>query len=119
MGYLGAVVFPIVPGQEDRVRNFGDEVAKHQDEWERLNREAGDWKHFAMFLQETPMGNFAINTWELEDPSKVRLAFTDTAYDQWWLDYIRDVFGLDIRNWPQDQPPPSPPPMVFEWRAGA
>jgi hypothetical protein len=41
MGYLGAVAFPIVPGQEDRVRNFGEEVAKHQDEWERLMRENG------------------------------------------------------------------------------
>jgi hypothetical protein len=116
MGYLGAVTFPIVPGQEDRVRNFGQEVAEHQDEWERLNREAGGWTRFVMFLQETPMGNFAINTWELEDPSKVRQAFSDTPYDSWWLDYIRDVFGLDIRNWPSDQPPPSPPPMVFEWR---
>ncbi len=117
MGYLGAVVFPVLPGQEDRVRNFGEEVAQHQDEWERLNREAGGWTQFAMFLQETPMGNFAINTWELENPSEVRGAFTDSAHDSWWLDYIRDVFGLDIRNWPTDQPPPSPPPMVFGWRA--
>lgn len=57
MGYLGAVTFPVLPGQEDRVRNFEQEVAQHQGEWERLS------------------------------------------------------------NWPADQPPPSPPPMVFEWRA--
>ena len=116
MGHLGAVFFPIVPGQEDRVRNFGDEIAQHKEEWERLMRENGGWKHFAVFLQETPMGNFAIQTWELDDPSQVRQSFGDSAYDAWWLDYLRDVHNIDVRNWPADQPPPSPPPMVFEWR---
>lgn len=116
MGYVGAAVFPVVPGQEDRVRNFGQEVGEHQEEWERLNREAGGWTRFNIFLQETPMGNFAIMNWELEDPSKVRLSFTDSAYDTWWLDFIRDVFGVDIRALPPDQQP-APPPMVFEWKA--
>ena len=117
MGYLGAVALPIVPGQEDRVRNFGQEVAQHQEEWERLNREAGGFTTWAMFLQETPMGNFAIQAWELEDPSKVRQSFTGSAHDTWWLDFLRDVHGIDLRNWSPDQPPPSPPPLVFEWRA--
>jgi hypothetical protein len=117
MAYLGASAFPVVPGQEERVRNFGQEVALHQEEFDRLNREAGGWKHFAVFLQESPMGNLAIMTWELEDPTKVRQAFTDSPYDNWWLDYLRDVLGIDIRNWPSDQPPPSPPPQGFEWRA--
>jgi len=30
MGYFGAAALPIVPGQEDRVRNFAREVAEHQ-----------------------------------------------------------------------------------------
>ncbi len=116
MGYLGAVALPVVPGHEERVRNFGKEVAEHQEEWERLNREAGGWKHFAMFLQESPMGNLAITTWEMEDPTAVRQSFTDSAHDTWWLDFLRDVHGIDIRNWPPGQPPPAPPPLVFEWR---
>ncbi len=117
MGYLGAVVLPIIPGQEERVRNFAQEVAQHQEEWERLNREAGGWTQFAVFLQETPMGNFAIQTWEVEDPSSVRQSFGTSPYDSWYQDYLRDVHGVDLRNWPADQPPPTPPPMVFEWRA--
>ena len=117
MGYFGAVALPVVPGQEDRVRNFGQELAQHQDEWERLNREAGGYTSFAVFLQESPMGNLAILTWEADDPSKIRMSFTDSPYDTWWLDYLRDVNGLDLRNWPADQPPPMPPPMVFGWRA--
>jgi len=117
MGYFGAVALPIVPGQEDRVRNLGEEVAQHKEEWERLNHEAGGWKSFAMFLQESPMGNLAITIWELEDPTQVRQSFTGSAHDAWWLDFLRDVHGIDIRNWPSDQPPPTPPSMVFEWRA--
>jgi hypothetical protein len=117
MGVRGVVALPIVPGQEDRVRNFGQEVAQHQEEWERLNRETGGWSRFEIFLQETPMGNFAIHSWELEDPTKIRQMFTDSDYDAWWLDYLRDVNGVDIRNWPADQPPPMPPPLVYEWSA--
>lgn len=116
MGYIGVAVLPVVPGQEDRVRNFGKEVAQHQEEWERLCREAGGFTRFSVFLQETPMGNFALQTWELEDPGKVRQSFTDSAHDTWWLDYLRDVHGLDLRNWPADQPPPTPPPLVFDWK---
>jgi len=115
MGYHGAVFFPILPGQEDRVRNFGQEVAQHHDEWEGLNREAGGFTSFRVYFQETPMGNFAIQTWEVQDPSRIRSAFTDSEFDAWWLDYLRDVHGVDIRNWPPDQPPPTPPPMVYEW----
>jgi hypothetical protein len=52
----------------------------------------------------------------MEDPTAVRQSFTDSSHDTWWLDYLRDVHGIDIRNWPPGQPPPTPPSMVFEWR---
>jgi hypothetical protein len=117
MSFMGAVALPIVPGQEHRVRNFGQDVEQHQEEWERLNREAGGFSSFRVFLQETPMGNLALQVYELEDPTKVRTAFTTSAHDEWWLDYLRDVHGIDLRTWPADQPPPTPPPMVFEWSA--
>jgi hypothetical protein len=41
--------------------------------------------------------------------------FTDTPCDQWWLDYLRHVHGLDLRTMPAV---PSPPLMVFDWQAG-
>jgi hypothetical protein len=62
------------------------------------------------------MGNLAVQTWEMEDPAAVRQSVTDSAHDTWWLDYRRDVHGIDLRNWPPGQPPPTPPPLVFEWR---
>jgi hypothetical protein len=116
VGYTGAVALSIVPGQEDRVRNFEQELAPHRQEWERLNREAGGWTRFSVHFQETPMGNFMVNSWELEEPEKVRQAFTDSPFDAWWLDFLRDVNGIDLRNLPPEQAP-TPPPLVFEWRA--
>ena len=115
MGMQGAVALPVVPGQEDRVRNFGQEVGAHQEEWERLNREHGGYTRYAVFLQETPMGNFALHTWEYDGPEGMRNAFTDSDHDAWWLDYLRDVNGIDLRNWPADAPPPTPPALCFAW----
>jgi hypothetical protein len=117
MGMLGAAVFPVVPGREERVRNFGSEIAEHLAEFERLNREGGKWTQFAVFLQETPMGNLAIITWELEEPENVRVAFADTPFDNWWQDYLRDVLGFDIRSFLADQPMPALPSTIYEWRA--
>lgn len=114
MGYLTAAAFPVLPGQIERVRNFGKELQPNLEEFERLNREAGDFRRFAIFLQESPMGDLAIYVFEAEDPRTVRGSFTDSAYDTWWLDFLRDVHGLDIRSLPEVPPPP---PMVYEWKA--
>ncbi|HJP65605.1 MAG TPA: hypothetical protein VKA30_04795 [Actinomycetota bacterium] len=114
MAYVTAAAFPVLPGQADRVRNFAKELEPHMEEFERLNKEAGDFRRFSVFLQESPMGDLAIFVFEVADPSKVRLAFTETPYDQWWLDYLRDVHGLDIRGMPEV---PSPPPIVYDWQA--
>lgn len=115
MSYLAAVAFPVLPGQSERVKNFGQEVEPHTEEFERLNREAGDFKRFSVFFQETPMGDLALFVLEFDDPSKMRTSFTDSAYDTWWLDYLRDVHGIDVRSLPEV---PGPPPMVFDWQAG-
>jgi hypothetical protein len=114
MSYVSAAAFPILPGQAERVRNFGAELEEHREEFERLNREHGVFRRFSVFLQESPMGDLALYVFELADPSTVRFAFTDTPYDTWWQDYLRDVHGLDIRALPAVPPPP---PVVFDWQA--
>jgi hypothetical protein len=112
VGYLSASVFPVLPGQKDRVKNFGNELAPHIEEFERLNRD-GTFTRFNVYLQETPMGDFAIWAFEVDDPTKVRTSFTDSAYDTWYLDYLRDVHGVDIRSMTEV---PNPPPLVYEWK---
>jgi hypothetical protein len=113
VSYLTCVVFPVLPGQKDRVLNYKQELEANLTEFERLNAE-GTFQRFAVYLQETPMGDFAIYAFEVDDPTKIRTSFRDSAYDTWYLDFIRDVHGLDLRTM---NPPPSPPPQVYEWKS--
>jgi hypothetical protein len=116
MGVLISYALPIVPGQEDRVRRLRDEMGPHIEEFERLNKEATVTR-FWSYLQETPMGNLAIYTMEVDDPSRIRpLVDAGTPYDEWWLDFTRDVHGMNLRNITPEQRPASPVP-VFMWPA--
>ncbi|MDQ3985931.1 MAG: hypothetical protein M3280_05475 [Actinomycetota bacterium] len=111
MGFLAAAAFPVLPGQSERVRKFGEELQPNIDEFERLNKET-TFTRFQVHLQEGPEGDLAIFVFEIEDPSKARSSFTDSAYDNWWLDYLRDVFGVDLRAMPEV---PDAPPPTFVW----
>jgi hypothetical protein len=114
MGTLIVAALPVLPGQSDRVRNFGKELEEHREEFERLNREATVTRYLS-YLQELPQGDVEIVVFEAEDPTKIRQYFTgDTPYDSWWLDYLRDVHGLDLRSIPEGQWPTGPAP-TFSW----
>lgn len=116
MGVLIPAVLPVLPGQSDRVRNFEKELAPHREQWERLNREATVTR-YNVYLQETPMGDLAIHAMEADDPSRIPRVFTDSSCDAWWLDYLRDVHGIDLRGVPLEKQP-APPPPVFLWAEG-
>ncbi|MDQ3881468.1 MAG: hypothetical protein M3295_10405 [Chloroflexota bacterium] len=103
-------VLPVVPGQEDRARNFQVEIREHWDEMVRLNGAAG-LKHWAVATQEGPQGALQIHMFEADDLSRLGRDFTDSAYDRWWLSYLRDVHGVDAAMMASMQPPP----VVFEW----
>ena len=115
MGVQIAVAFPVVEGQRDRVVNFGRELEPNLDEWERLNREATVTR-YGVWLQESPMGDLAIVVMEADDPTKIGRAFTDSAYDRWWLDFLRDCHGIALHGLSPEEIP-SPPPQVYEWKA--
>jgi hypothetical protein len=114
MGTLIAAALPVLPGKSDRVRNFGKELEEHREEWERLNKEATITRYVS-WLQESPQGDIEIVVMEAEDPSRIRPYIAgDTPHDSWWLDYLRDVHGMDLRGLTPDQWPASPPP-TFRW----
>lgn len=114
MTHVIAAALPVLPGRSDRVRRFADEVAANLDEFARLNRE-GTFDRYSVFLQESPSGDVAIHVFHVQDPSRIRTAFTDSEYDTWWLDYLRDVHGVDLRSMPE---PPPPATLVFDWKQG-
>jgi hypothetical protein len=107
MTYVSAAALPVLPGQSDRVRNFAEELEPHLKEFERLNKE-GTFTRFQVQLQESPEGDLAIYVFEVEDPSRIRSSFTSSDYDRWWLDFLRDVHGLDLRSLPETPMPPAP-----------
>lgn len=117
MGVLIAAALPVLPGQSDRVRTFARDLEPHQEEWERLNREATVTR-YVTYLQESPQGDVAIVIMEADDPTMIRSTFTDSAYDNWWLDYLRDVHGVDMRGMhPEDYPAAATPVQVWEAKA--
>lgn len=107
MGDLFAAALPILPGQTERVKRFGEEIASVREEYDELNTKATLSRH-VVFLQETPMGNFAIHVMEADDLSKIGREFTGSKHDEWWLDFLRDVHGIDLRG---GQAPSTPAPV--------
>jgi hypothetical protein len=102
----------VLPGQEDRARNFENEVRQQWDEMLELNRRAGVTR-WAVSTQESPMGMLQVHLIEADDMSRVNRDFTDSAHDRWGVAHLRDVAGLDFAKMTQ---PPPPPVTVFDWR---
>jgi hypothetical protein len=109
LGNLIAYAVPVLPGQSDRVRDFGRELSAVRDRYDELNRSATVSRH-VVFLQSSPAGDTAIHVMEANDLSRFLRDFDDSAYDRWWLGYMRDVHGVDLRNFD----PPPPPEPVFD-----
>src|SRR5919106_5024092 len=107
-----AFAMPVLPGRSERVAGFGKELEPLRDEFEQLNRRATISRQL-MFLQRTPMGDVIVNVWEIDDPAKVDREFTDSAYDRWFVDFSKDVVGLDPRG-PSDLELPE---LIFSWSA--
>src|SRR6266542_355156 len=89
---------PIKPGQTERVLKFGAELDGRglRAEYDQLNQVATIRQHLVA-VQPGPPIELAIHTLICEDMNKLGRMFTNGPYDQWWLDFLRDVHGLDVR----------------------
>ena len=89
---------PIKPGQTERVLKFGAELDGRglRAEYDQLNEAATIHQHL-IAIQPGPPIELAIHTLVFDDFNKLGRMFTNGAYDQWWLDFLRDVHGLDVR----------------------
>ena len=114
MAYVASAAFPVLPGKADRVRNFAQEVAPHKAEFDRLCRDAGAFRYFNVTLQPSPMGDLCIYSFVFDDPGNVRMRFSNSDYDNWWTDFVKDVHGVDL-----SQPPAGPlPELLIDTEAG-
>lgn len=110
---------PVLPGKFDRARRVTEELAEHRAEYEALNERYGVRQH-AMWVSHHPTaGDIYVALYEI-DPAGLELMRTRTwdpehsAYDRWWLEWVEDVLGHDLRSGSGFVAPPEP---IFEWSA--
>src|SRR5262249_36553616 len=89
--------FPILPGKEDELRRFADEIRSERD------RAAAFYAGFAVVreswhLQQTPQGTLAICVTDLaRDPAAMAKVYarSDRPFDRWFKDRVRELTGVD------------------------
>jgi hypothetical protein len=106
-------VFPILPGKEQRGRDFAAAVMGERRKGFEALQTTSRVTRETWALQETPMGSFMLVWFEAPDIEK---AFTDLAtsgdeFSIWFRSQVEDVTGVDL-----GAPPESPPPDVLvDW----
>ena len=102
-----AVPFPVVPGKTiDDVRAIARRFEGDPEGWAESRRRLGVTLERAYF-QETPMGSFVIAYLETTRPIEEVLtapAHSDLEIDRWFVDHVRDVHGVDLREMQQAPP---------------
>jgi hypothetical protein len=103
-------MFPILPGQERRGRDFAAAcTGERRKEFEEQSGRTGLIRE-TWALQETPMGSFMLVWFEAPDVEKAftELATSDDEFTIWFRGQVKDLTGVDL-----GAPPESPPPDVL------
>ena len=99
---------PLVPGKTATWRGYVAEMlGPRNNEYKESRRRVGLQKE-EVWLQSTPMGDFAVVHFECDDPAQVfeRLLTSQEPFDQWFREKVLiESHGLD---------PAAPPPPVNE-----
>ncbi len=105
-----AMVMPILPGKKDKWLGMMKEMneGSMKAEMDATRENAG--VHERTFLQETPMGDFVILTYEGDDPIASFGKIMETM-DEDFAAFALDVHGLDA-----SAPPPPMPTLVYDSR---
>ena len=107
-----AYALPVLPGQADRLERWSEELAPHLDDYLELNRQGTVKRHYE-WLQRSPNGDLRITVFEVEDPNALARRFTDTEYDRFWRQHVRELHGFD----PQDVEETPYPVMIHSFEA--
>ncbi len=92
---------PILPGTMDRARRLATELEEHRVEYEALNARFRLKAH-AMWASHLSSGlDLRVNTYDIE-PEDLKLMGSrvfdpeNSDYDRWYVEWCRDVLGVDI-----------------------
>lgn len=90
-------VAPILPGGEDEMKIWVHDELKNSADHDRVMRQAGVSRE-QVWIQRTPMGNFAVSSFETIDPGKTFQALA-SSNDPWaakFRDFLNKVHGVDF-----------------------
>ena len=109
-----ALLFPVPPGKtDDEVKAIAKLARADPAAYAESKKRAGTTLE-RVYLQKTPMGNFVVAYVEgkADFGTTVGMAVSsDLPYDRKFVDLIREIHGIDLR-----QPPAGPPPeTIAQW----
>jgi hypothetical protein len=88
---------PIVPGGEQVMRDWIKKEQSQGPDHARVFNEAGVTRE-QVWIQRTPMGDFAVACWDSEDPERT-MKFIGTSNDPWaarFREMLSKVHGVDF-----------------------
>ena len=115
---MAAVAFalPILPGQEDLVRNVGDAVSGSEElreEYEESRKRLGI-REEKVWVQRTPIGQSIIVYWETDDPQRTlrEIANSPDEVDKRFKQVVENAApALDL-----SKESPLSNELLFEWQ---
>ena len=110
--FIGA--FPVLPGKDDDVRKFAQEVMGRSEEFAASQKRSGSTKE-EWALQQSPMGSLVLVHFETDDVEKAfaALAQSTEKFDVWFRDQVKELSGVDLAAEPEGPPPE----IILDWRA--
>ena len=109
-----AFINPVIAGKMDVWKNYVTEMTGPRRQEYKESRKKAGLSVEKVWVQHTPMGDYAVVYWEAADIGKVfeRFMQSEEPIDKWFRDKILvGVHGMDISN---------PPPMneiVLDFKA--
>ena len=92
-------VAPILPGGEDTMKVWIHENLNKNADHDRVMRQAGVSRE-QVWIQHTPMGDFAVSSFETDDPGKTFKTFTNSN-DPWaakFRNMLTKAHGIDFSH---------------------
>lgn len=94
-----AFVNPVLPGKKDTWKKYIKEMTGPRDKERRESRKKAGLTVERVWLQPTPMGDYAVVYWEADDITKVfgLLMKSDVPFDKWFREKILvEIHGMDL-----------------------
>jgi hypothetical protein len=90
---------PILPGGEEKMKQWKDKEITNSVGHDKVFREAGITRE-QVWIQRTPMGNFAVVSFEVESPEKAFKVLANST-DSWaarFRDLLKQAHGIDVKQ---------------------